>query len=99
MRATYSLGSMERLHGMVHGDVQGVGFRYFIMREAQRLGLRGWVRNRDDGAVEFVAEGRRQDLERLKQAAERGPRIAEVVRVDAQWSAAAGDMDGFDLTG
>ena len=63
---------MERLHGMVHGDVQGVGFRYFIMREAQRLGLRGWVRNRDDGAVEFVAEGRRQDLERLKQAAERG---------------------------
>ena len=90
---------MERLHGTVHGDVQGVGFRYFLMREAQRLGLRGWVRNRDDGTVEFVAEGRRQDLERLKQAAERGPQMAEVGRVDAQWSAAAGDMDGFDLTG
>ena len=90
---------MERLQGMVHGDVQGVGFRYFLMREAQRLGLRGWVRNRDDGTVEFVAEGRRQDLERLKQAAERGPRMAGVDRVDAQWSAAAGDMDGFDLTG
>jgi acylphosphatase len=90
---------MERLHGTVHGDVQGVGFRYFLMREAQRLGLRGWVRNRDDGTVEFVAEGRRQDLERLRQAAERGPRMAEVERVDVQWSAAAGDIDGFDLTG
>ena len=90
---------MERLHGVVHGDVQGVGFRYFLMREAQRLGLRGWVRNRDDGTVEFVAEGRRPDLERLRQAAERGPRMAQVEWVDAEWSAAAGDLTRFDLTG
>lgn len=90
---------MERLHGIVHGDVQGVGFRYFLMREAQRLGLRGWVRNRDDGTVEFVAEGSRADLERLKQAAEGGPRMARVERVDAQWSPAAGGLESFDLTG
>ena len=90
---------MERLHGTVHGDVQGVGFRYFLMREAQRLGLRGWVRNRDDGTVEFVAEGSREDLDRLKQAAERGPRMAQVERVDAQWSAAAGGLTSFDLAG
>jgi acylphosphatase len=90
---------VERLHGLVHGDVQGVGFRYFLMREAQRLGLRGWVRNRDDGAVEFVAEGTRADLERLKQAAEKGPRMARVDRVDSRWSAAAGGLEGFDLTG
>ena len=90
---------MERLHGVVHGDVQGVGFRYFLMREAQRLRLRGWVRNRDDGTVEFVAEGERADLERLKQAAERGPSLARVLRVDGRWSAAAGGLDGFDLTG
>lgn len=87
------------MHGTVHGDVQGVGFRYFLMREAQRLGLRGWVRNRDDGTVEFVAEGGRPDLERLMQAAERGPRMAQVERVDAQWSAAAGGLTRFDLTG
>jgi acylphosphatase len=98
-RATYNLGEVERLHGTVHGDVQGVGFRYFLMREARRLGLRGWVRNRDDGTVEFVAEGVRPDLETLKQAAERGPRAAQVKRVDAQWSAAAGDLESFDLTG
>jgi acylphosphatase len=97
--ATYSLEEVERLHGVVHGDVQGVGFRYFLMREAQRLGLRGWVRNRDDGTVEFVAEGSRSDLERLKQAAAQGPRMARVERVDGQWSAAAGNLDSFDLTG
>src|SRR3979411_692497 len=64
--ATYNLDAVERLHGVIHGDVHGVGFRYYLMREAQRLGLRGWVRNRDDGTVEFVAEGRRAGLERLK---------------------------------
>jgi acylphosphatase len=99
MRATYNLEQVERLHGVVLGDVQGVGFRYFLMREAQRLGLRGWVRNRDDGTVEFVAEGSRADLELLKQAAAQGPRLGRVDRVDAQWSAAVGNLDGFDLTG
>jgi acylphosphatase len=99
MRATYSLGTVERLHGVVHGDVQGVGFRWFLMREAQLLGLTGWVRNLDDGTVEFVAEGSRPDLERLKGAAERGPETAQVERVDGRWSAAAGGLEGFDLTG
>jgi acylphosphatase len=89
---------MERLHGVVRGDVQGVGFRYFMAREAQRLGLRGWVRNRDDGTVEFVAEGSRSDLERLKQAAEQGPQMARVDGVDDRWSAASGGLDGFDLS-
>jgi acylphosphatase len=98
-RATYNLEKVERLHGVIHGDVQGVGFRYFLMREAQRLGLRGWVRNRDDGTVEFVAEGRRADLEKLKQVAGRGPQMAQVEKVDAEWSAAAGGLDRFDLTG
>jgi len=99
IRATYNLERVERLHGFVHGEVQGVGFRYFLMREGQRLGLRGWVRNRDDGTVEFVAEGTRADLERLKQAAEQGPRMARVERVEGLWSPAAGNLDGFDLTG
>jgi acylphosphatase len=98
-RATYNLDKVERLHGLIHGDVHGVGFRYFLMREAQRLGLRGWVRNRDDGTVEFIAEGRRSDLDRLKQAAERGPQLAQVEKVDAEWSSATGGLDSFDLTG
>jgi acylphosphatase len=88
---------MERLHAVVRGDVQGVGFRYFVQRNAGRLGLRGWVRNNDDGTVEVVAEGGRPELDQLKRALEEGPRMARVERVDARWSAATGGLDGFDL--
>jgi acylphosphatase len=89
---------MERLHAIVHGGVQGVGFRYFLLRRAQKLGLRGWVRNNDDGTVELVAEGARADLEELKRAAGDGPRLARVTRLDAEWSSATGGLEGFDLT-
>lgn len=89
---------MERLHAVIRGSVQGVGFRYFIQRKARQLGLRGWVRNNDDGTVELVAEGARPELERLMMAAEEGPRMARVQRVEAQWSSATGGLDEFDLT-
>ncbi|TME54869.1 MAG: acylphosphatase [Chloroflexi bacterium] len=88
----------ERLHAVINGDVQGVGFRYFVMREARPLGLRGWVRNRDDGSVELVAEGEKADLERLLEAARRGPSQAYVSEVRVDWSAAAGNLKPFDLT-
>ena len=88
----------ERLHGIVRGDVQGVGFRYFLIRRAQALGLEGWVTNRDDGAVEFVAEGRRPDLEQLERAAREGPRMARVATVEVAWSNAIGGLDRFDIT-
>jgi acylphosphatase len=88
---------MERLRAVVHGAVQGVGFRYFILRKGQELGLNGWVRNNDDGTVELVAEGPRKALERLNEAAAEGPRMARVQRVEVAWSAAAGGLDAFDL--
>jgi acylphosphatase len=75
-----------------------VGFRYFLIRRAQALGLEGWVTNRDDGAVEFVAEGRRPDLERLESAAREGPRMARVATVEVSWSSATGGLDRFDIT-
>jgi acylphosphatase len=88
---------MERLHAVVRGDVQGVGFRYFVQRRADELGLRGWVRNNDDGTVEVVAEGEKPRLEQLEQALEQGPRMARVDRVDVQWSSGTGGLDRFDL--
>ena len=88
---------MERLHAVVRGDVQGVGFRYFVQRKARQLDLRGWVRNNDDGNVEVVAEGERAALEQLKRALEEGPRMARVDRVDVEWSAATGTLQAFDL--
>lgn len=89
---------MERLHAVIHGDVQGVGFRYFLMRRGRDLGLLGWVRNNDDGTVELVAEGERPALEQLERAARSGPRLSRVERVDVRWSAAGGGLGAFDLT-
>ena len=89
---------MERLHAVIHGDVQGVGFRWFVVDEARPLGLRGWVRNRPDGSVELTAEGERAKLEQLLSAARRGPRSAEVTDVDVQWQEARGDLRPFELT-
>ena len=89
---------MERLRVVIHGDVQGVGFRYFLMRRGRELRLLGWVRNHDDGSVELVAEGERTALEELKHAAETGPSHARIERVDARWSAAGGGLGPFDLT-
>jgi len=60
--------------------------------------LTGWVTNRDDGVVEFVAEGRRQDLEQLERAAREGPRMARVTAVEVNWSEATGDLSRFDIT-
>lgn len=88
---------MERLHAIVRGDVQGVGFRYFVQRRAQQLGLQGWVRNNDDGTVELVAEGTRKQLEDLKRAVEEGPRLARVDRVETRWSEGTGDLPRFEL--
>ena len=79
--------------------MQGVGFRFFLIRHADALGLSGWVRNRDDGAVELVAEGSRMDLEQLLRYAGEGPRMARVARVDSDWSVAAGGLEPFDITG
>jgi acylphosphatase len=98
LKAGARLGHVERLHVRVWGEVQGVGFRYFVLNEAQWLGLQGWVRNNDDGTVELVAEGPRPDLEELRRAAERGPRWARVARAESDWGAATGGFAGFGLS-
>ena len=82
----------------MYGDVQGVGFRWFVTRAGRQLGLQGWVRNRPDGSVELTAEGSRMDLEKLLQAARQGPSHARVTNLDAQWSPAEGGLEAFDLT-
>ena len=66
----------------VRGRVQGVGFRYFVERAANSLGLTGWVRNRDDGDVEVYAAGNPAQLSELAGMLWKGPRWAEVRRVD-----------------
>jgi acylphosphatase len=84
-----------RLHARVHGNVQGVGFRYFTLENAHRLDLTGWVRNRRDGTVEVVAEGSRDDLDELLKKLRRGPRAHTTSNVDPEWGEASGDFDRF----
>jgi len=72
---------------VVSGQVQGVGFRYSALAQAQRLGLSGWVGNRADGAVEDVACGTPEQLDAFRAWLQHGPRMARVERVE--WSAAA----------
>ncbi len=87
----------QRLHAYVEGYVQGVGFRYFVLRTAQNHNLTGWVRNRHDGRVEVMAEGALADLNRLLGELRQGPISAEVNNVDYDYSAAQGDLDRFSV--
>lgn len=84
-----------RLHAIVEGRVQGVGFRYFVLEMAQLFGLTGWVRNRWDETVEVAAEGDREVLEKLLAALQRGPRSAYVSGVKVDWEAATGEFTDF----
>ena len=88
-------GHAERLDAVVIGRVQGVGFRYFVVRTAARRGLVGWVMNTPDGSVRCVAEGPRPALEALLEDLHAGPSGAIVESVTATWSAAAGGLEGF----
>ncbi len=72
------------LHFLIQGRVQGVGFRWFVHREASELELRGWVRNTEDGDVEVVASGATDDLGELRASLRRGPRGSRVDRVIEQ---------------
>ena len=67
---------------LVSGRVQGVGYRYATVREARRLGLRGYARNLSDGRVEVVAEGPPDDVNRLTAWCHRGPSAADVTAVE-----------------
>ena len=81
----------------VRGVVQGVGFRWFVMREARRRDLRGWVANEHDGTVRVVAEGPPEAIAALRSALEVGPAGALVERVSAVEMPATGRFDDFAL--
>jgi acylphosphatase len=74
--------SIEARRFLVRGRVQGVGFRWFVEREAHILGLAGWVRNNADGAVEVLAQGTIEQLSSLRDRLRQGPRAARVDRID-----------------
>ncbi len=83
------------IHVIVHGFVQGVGFRYFVLQRAQLLHLTGWVRNLYDGTVEIQAEGSEDKLRQLLEVLTQGPRGARVTRLDTLWATPTGEFTDF----
>ncbi len=87
-----------RLRAIVTGIVQGVGFRYFTVHQAQRIGgITGYVRNLPSGDVEVVAEGEREKLEQLLAQVQKGPRGAHVTSVKVFWEPPTGEFTNFSI--
>jgi acylphosphatase len=82
---------------LVSGRVQGVGFRYFVQEAALLEGISGWVRNLPDGAVEVVAEGDAEAVERFSHKIGRGPSMARVENVDVTDETPSGRAGGFTV--
>jgi acylphosphatase len=85
--------TMQARRFVVRGRVQGVGFRWFVEREAHTLGIAGWVRNNHDGSVEVLAQGSRDQLSGLLSRLREGPRAA---RVDDVAESEAQPKDGLN---
>jgi acylphosphatase len=90
-------GQQKAAHITVRGRVQGVGFRYFTRYNAQRHGVVGWVRNKDDGTVEIWAEGTEKRLNAFLKDVRRGPTQAWVRDVNLSWEQPKGDARSFSV--
>lgn len=88
----------SRVHLIVTGRVQGVGFRYACQEIAEQLGVTGWVRNRWNGAVEIVAEGEEDAVTRMLDWCRQGPSGARVNRCDVTREPPTGEFKSFEIT-
>jgi acylphosphatase len=84
---------------VVRGRVQGVGFRWFVEREAHVLGVSGWVRNNADGSVEVLAQGTRDQLLGLRSRLRQGPRAARVDDVEESEVGPVAGLSSFRIEG
>jgi acylphosphatase len=87
----------KRVQLFVRGRVQGVFFRAAAQREARRLGVCGWVKNRNDGSVEVVAEGEEDAIKEIISWAQHGPSAARVEHVDVRWKGYTGEFAEFRI--
>ncbi|MCS7172459.1 MAG: acylphosphatase [Armatimonadetes bacterium] len=90
------MGERVRAHAILRGRVQGVGFRFFAVDWAERLGVCGYARNLPDGALEVVAEGDPEAVRSFLEAMRRGPRAARVEDMQVRWEAPRGEH-GFSI--
>jgi acylphosphatase len=86
--------SIVRLTALITGQVQGVGYRRFVQRQAETLRVAGYIENLSDGRVEVIAEGEKTELEQLLHHLKKGSTHAVVKNVETQWGQATG-LTGF----
>lgn len=90
-------GRETQAHLVLRGRVQGVNFRWALLRQAQSHGLGGWVRNRRDGAVEAVLQGPEDAVRAVVSWAQRGPPGAWVSSADIEWSDVETRVPEFEI--
>lgn len=83
---------MKQVHVFISGLVQGVSFRYFIKINAQKLGITGWVQNTEDGGLEAVFCGEKEQIEQMIDICKKGPMLAEVKNLGFDWE----EPENFD---
>ncbi len=88
---------MNRIHIWASGVVQGVGFRFFTVRQARELGISGWVRNTPDGRVEIVAEGEDWQLEEFAKSVKIGPSHSTVTGTEIKEEKFKDEFEEFEV--
>ena len=89
--------AIKCVHITVRGRVTGVFFRAATQREAKRLGVTGWVRNRNDASVEILAEGEEDSIKEIVSWAHHGPSAARVENVDVRYRSYSGEYSDFRI--
>ncbi|KAL3427198.1 acylphosphatase [Phlyctema vagabunda] len=87
----------QRISFLVHGDVQGVSYRYFTQKKAQEYGVTGWVRNTPNSKVEGEAQGDKEALQKLLKDLDDGPRAAHVVKLEKGEKELVDGEKGFEV--
>lgn len=87
----------SRAHVFIYGDVIGVGFRFWTERNAESLGLTGWVRNATRRRVEAVFEGEKEKVEEMVEKCHKGPGVSWVEKVEVKWEKFIGEYSGFEI--
>ena len=88
---------MKRVYVRIFGRVQGVFFRFNTKKLADKLGIKGWVRNREDGSVEAVFEGKDENVDKIVEWCKRGPTLAKVERIEVKEEKYEGEFKDFEI--
>lgn len=88
---------MKRVYLIISGDLQGVGFRAFVVKAAKKLSIVGWVKNRRDKTVKIVGEGDKDTLERFVGMCHKGPALAVIKNSVVDWQEATGEFVAFEV--